>query len=142
MATGQGKRTGDKADNVVTTADVAPLTGAGVQAQPKRLKPFMSEGMRHDLESSGSAVDPVSGARYTLDRASGVVTVTEADRIDPNTGETIKGEVTTLDDVVINTPAVETTIDPDTGETLTIDPETGVVTASNPTTGETRIVED
>jgi hypothetical protein len=125
MASGTGKR---KNDPQVTAASVAPLTGASAKApvEDPTPKPFMSEGMRVDLENLGYAIDPVSGARYELD---------------PNTGEVTEGKVTTLDDVVINTPKVETETDEDTGETITTDPTTGVRTATDPVTGETRIVE-
>jgi hypothetical protein len=140
MASGTGKR---KNDPQVTAASVAPLTGASAKApvEDPTPKPFMSEGMRVDLENLGYAIDPVSGARYELDRETGQVTVTEKTRTDPNTGEVTEGKVTTLDDVVINTPKVETETDEDTGETITTDPTTGVRTATDPVTGETRIVE-
>lgn len=37
-------------------------------------KPFISEGMRHDLEIHGSANDPVTGRKLTMDRETGKVT--------------------------------------------------------------------
>jgi hypothetical protein len=140
MASGTGKR---KSDPQVTAASAAPLTGASAKApvEDPTPKPFLSEGMRVDLETHGYAIDPVSGARFELDRETGKVTVTELTRTDPNTGEVTEGKVTVLDDVVITTPKVETTTDPDTGEVLTTDAVTGVTTATDPVTGETRVVE-
>lgn len=70
----------DAADAAVTMADAAALTGAAVAesaSKPKRPAPFMSEGMRDDLETLGWAVDPVSGARFDRDPETGEVTVTE-----------------------------------------------------------------
>jgi hypothetical protein len=73
------------ATDVVSTQDVASLTGGlttdAVANVPRVVvpKPFLSEGMRSDLESGGRAIDPVSGAVYKLDRESGVVTVTDKD---------------------------------------------------------------
>lgn len=123
-------------------ASVAPLSGltddSPDKPKVKRPEPFLSEGMRNDLEAIGYAVDPVSGARFVLNRETGEVTVTEKGVTDPVTGVTDAGEVSTVD-VEVTVPP--TTVDPDTGETLTTDPETGVVTATNPETGETRTVE-
>lgn len=68
------------ADEAVTMADVAALTVAPTADEgkaPARPAPFMSEGMRHDLETVGWAVDPSSGARFELDRDTGDVTVIE-----------------------------------------------------------------
>jgi hypothetical protein len=134
--------------STVTTDDVSALTPAptpvpapvtvsapAVAAQPK---PFLSEGMRHDLEDNGWAVDPSSGARFELNRETGEVTVTEKGTTNPETGEAVEGKVTEVD-VEVTPPA--TRIDPETGETLVTDPATGVTTATDPETGETRTVE-
>lgn len=52
-----------------------PMAEVVTEPEPAKVRPFMSEGMRQDLETSGYAADPVSGARYTLDREANVVTV-------------------------------------------------------------------
>ncbi len=65
------------ADTAVTMAAAAALNPAPAADKPAKPKPFMSEGMRHDLETVGWAVDPSSGARFELDRETGDVTVIE-----------------------------------------------------------------
>lgn len=65
------------ADKAPATEPAAPAVEPEAAEQPKAPRPFMSEGMRQDLVTSGHAADPVSGARYTLDREAGVVTITD-----------------------------------------------------------------
>lgn len=63
--------------DAVTTDDVAALAGvvtAELPAQPKP-EPFLSEGMRNDLELLGWAVDPSSGAKFVRDKETGEITV-------------------------------------------------------------------
>ena len=67
------------ADPAVTMADVAALSAAPTAKpdKPAKRAPFMSEGMRHDLDTVGYTVDPVSGARFERDQETGEITVTE-----------------------------------------------------------------
>lgn len=47
-------------------------------AEPARpVQPFMSEGMRHDLETVGWAVDPTTGGKFERDKETGKVTYTD-----------------------------------------------------------------
>lgn len=63
----------------VSMADVAALSAAPAAGddRPAGPAPFMSEGMRHDLEVNGWAIDPSSGARFELDPDTGEVALIE-----------------------------------------------------------------
>jgi hypothetical protein len=67
---GNGTPPAEGDEPAVTMQDVAALTGApDVSTGAKVVKPapFMSEGMRHDIETIGWAVDPSSGHKFTRD---------------------------------------------------------------------------
>jgi len=58
----------DEPDKAVTMADVAALNGVGVAPDASRVRtvkasevPFLSEGLRTDLEHQGWALDPLTG---------------------------------------------------------------------------------
>lgn len=120
----------DKKDDVVTAADAGALHGVPAPGPtPSAPKPFLSEGMRSDLETLGWAVDPVSGARYEMNMETGEVTVTEKGALNPETGEADKGKVTTVEDVPVTIPATVT--DPLTGHTTVTDPVTGAKTVTD-----------
>jgi hypothetical protein len=116
--------------------EVTPLRGvpAAPAAAKSEPEPFLSEGMRSDLEMRGYAVDPVSGARFEVDRESGEVTMTLRKDLDPVTGlpkkredgEPVAGKAV---DVQVTPPATYT--DPATGHTTVTDPETGKVTVTD-----------
>lgn len=70
----------------VTMSDVEPLNNmrtaeqdatdaARAQVTDPDAEPFISEGMRHDLELYGQVNDPLTGRRITMDRDSGKTTV-------------------------------------------------------------------
>jgi hypothetical protein len=127
------------------------FTGAVSPKAPDLPKPFLSEGMRNDLETNGWAVDPVSGARYEVDRDSGDVYVTE--RVSPaqqaqEVAEEPKGRRHKVDVKVQVSPTftdpktgVETVEDPNTGETRVTQPGSGVTVVTDKD-GETRTIDD
>jgi hypothetical protein len=60
--------------------DAAPPVAEAAQdaaPAPAKPRPFLSEGMRQDLEQWGRATDPVTGAVFVLDADTGEVTVAE-----------------------------------------------------------------
>jgi hypothetical protein len=55
----------------------APAVKDAQDAAPAKPQPFLSEGMRQDLEQWGRATDPITGAVFVLDADTGEVTVVE-----------------------------------------------------------------
>lgn len=141
---------------------------AGVQ-QVRQPEPFLSEGMRNDLQDLGYAIDPVSHARFDRNQHTGKVTmrrripgevpavavqgygkptpVEVAFAPQPAVNDTDQAADVTANPLVSDQPAApaEHTDRPNelpTGETLTHDPATGVTLAHNPVTGESRVVDE
>jgi hypothetical protein len=118
------------------TPEVTPLAGAAAApaAATKVPKPFLSEGMRSDLETRGWAVDTVSGARFDMNMQTGEVTVTARADLDPVTGlpkKTESGEPIAGEPVDVKVEIPATFVDPATGHTTVTDPETGEVTVTD-----------
>lgn len=64
----------------VQVADPAAEAAAAVDpaaVQVAEAKPFMSEGVRHELEMLGRVGDPASGGVFELDKKTGTVTHTD-----------------------------------------------------------------
>ena len=154
VAVGSGMTPEVKDDPALTRAAnpdpgtrVVAVGTVGTRA-PQRAKPFLSEGMRNDLETIGYAVDPVSGARYEVDD-DGNVTVTEkATPAQVAAAEAPKGKTYAVD-VEVTPPntrvdpvtGTETVKDPKTGETRVTEAGSGVTTITDGD-GDTRVVDD
>lgn len=62
-----------------TRKDTAALAGSAepATAEEDQPRPFMSEGVRQDLEIHGKATDPATGAALEKDPDTGMVTATD-----------------------------------------------------------------
>lgn len=68
--------TGEPSD-VESVVEELPAGEDATEPAPARPAPFMSEGIRQDLELTGKATDPVTGGVFTRDEQSGAVSFTD-----------------------------------------------------------------
>lgn len=75
-----------KKDQPIATSDVSDLNPTiGVASAPEQpteaaaepVAPFLSEGVRQDLEITGRVVDPFTGGKFERDKETGKVTHTD-----------------------------------------------------------------
>jgi hypothetical protein len=151
-ASGATPEVRDKPQNTEHVSPGTPVPGAAFGTGTRALDrpaPYLSEGMRSDLETVGYAVDPVSGARYEVDK-NGDVFVTEKGKLAPAVlAESAPDGPVHKVDVKVTPPAtvidrktgVETVTDPVTGETRVTQPGSDLTTVTG-ADGETRTIDD